>query len=211
MNREQIRDKVRVLIDEYGSEDRWENEPLNHLIDLAYKKVTALFMAMDDSYYSVADTFNLESTVELYDLPDDFLRIKSILNNLNEPVFRLYNVATKNDYLSGSGGTPTRYYFQGNQIGFLDIPNAALDYPYVYIHAPDPLVDDDSVPDVPPYLGHELIAAETAQKALDMDEETSPIVNEEIKDLRKQIVEIYHRRNTDFSPRVEDDPALDDI
>jgi hypothetical protein len=192
-------------------EDRWSNDELNHIVDNVYKKVAALFLAMDDSFYSISDTFDLETNTELYDLPSDFIRIKSVLDENNEPVTRLYNIAKKRDYVSGSGGIPRKYYFLGNQMGFLDVPNANFTYPYVYIHAPDPLIDDDSVPDVPEYLGHELIAHETAQKALSLDEEINPTLENEIKDLRRQIIEVYHRRNTDFSPQVEDDPALDEL
>jgi len=209
MNRLQIRNKARTLIDEYGEEASWTNEELNHLIDMAYKKVTSFFMALDESHYTKSASFSITANHEFYALPADFVAIKWVNDENKCPILPLKNSADRVDYLDY--GQVVRYYFQKNTIGFLDIPTAAKTFPYEYVYVPADLENDESSPDVPHYLGDELIAAETAIKALEMDEEISPILNEEAKELKKQIREIYYRRNRDYSPQPAGDPALDDL
>jgi hypothetical protein len=209
MNRGQIRDKARVLIEEYGEEIAWEDEELDHLIDLSYKKVSSYFMRKDDSLYVKSANLNLEANKPLYDLADDFLRLKDLYNEDDYPIFRLYNPALRYKFL-GQGNVVV-YYFQGKQLGLLDIPSAGAIYPYNYVYIPAALTSDESTPDVPEYLGHELICHDVAIKALDLDEETSSTLVEETKELRKQIEEIYYTRSTDFPRQSEGDEALDDL
>lgn len=209
MTRQQIRDKARVIIDEYGEEGAWTNTELNHLIDLAFKKIASFFLVLDDTLYAKSGSFSLTANNEFYSLPSDFLAIKWIQDADKQPIYSLRNSAEKYRYVGI--GRVVVYYFRKNTIGFSDIPSASATLSYEYIHSPVSIVNDESIPDVPEYLGHELIAAEAAAKALDMDEETSPLLTEEIKDLRKQIVQVYYRRSRDFTPQVPGDPALDDL
>jgi hypothetical protein len=209
MDRLAIRDKARVLIGEYGEEKAWTNTELNHLIDLSYKKITAFFMRLDDSFYVKDGSFSLEAQKECYDLPSGFIRFKDLTNSEDMPILRLYNPAYRVNYV-GLGEIRV-YYFRGNQVGLLDIPSAADTFPYHYVYTPEDLVNDDSIPDVPAYLGHELICHDVAIKALDLDEESSNVLTDEARELKMQILEIYSSRNTDIPRSVGADPALDEL
>jgi hypothetical protein len=210
MTRQTIREQVRILIDEYSDQTQVkEDAELNPLIDASFREVAGLFMAMDDSYYITSDHFDLEATVELYNLPANFIAMKSLENEEGDPIERLYNIAERSSCRAAE--EVVCYYFQGNQIGFLAVPIVAAIYPYLYIRKPTPIADDNSEPDVPEFLGHDLIVVLTAIKALNLDEETNPELKDKVKELRAQIREIYYRRNKDFPRHIEGDDALDDI
>lgn len=209
MNREQIREKTRVLLDEYSDQGGWETEELDHIIDLAHNEVASLFQAQDDSFYLSPHTFALLPTIEQYDLPDDFLKIKRITDSEGVPLTRLYKLTDRNEYIGY--GDVKLYYFQGNQIGFLDIPSVAENLPCLYVRRPTPMDDDADSPDVPEYLGHDLIVLESAVLALAMDEEINPTLNSKAAHLKNQIQELYYTRNVDFPRQQERDEALDDL
>lgn len=211
MNRLQIRTKVKVLIEEYagaGTGDLSEDE-LNHLIDLSCNKVASIFINKDDSYYTKVGTFSLQPNIELYDLPADCLYIKRVVDSIGEPFGRLYDLTRRIEFIDQA--QLLVYYLQGNQIGFLDIPSAAASLPYLYIRTPIALVDDDSIPDMPVFLGHDLVVIETTILALQVDEEQSATLDSMAKDLRRQIDEIYYTRNKDYTYQVPGDQALNDL
>ena len=151
MKLSEIRDKTRIHIDE-PSEESWGDKQLNSLIADATEEVASLFLTLDDSYYIADDTFDIKATIELYDLPSDFLRIKELRDEEKNPLFRLYEIGQRSNFL-GYGHT-VRYYFQGGKIGFLDIPSTDATYPYKYVRAAVALdiIDDEAIPDVPTYL-----------------------------------------------------------
>jgi len=209
MTRGEIRSKAQVLLDEFADQGGWTPEELNHIIDLAYNAVAALFLQLDDSYYISTHDFSLQPTIEQYDLPDGCVKIKRIVDINGTPLTRLYRLTSRQDYI-GTGFTKT-YYFQGSHIGFLDIPAVAATYPCLYIRRPTVLVNDDSVPDVPEYLGHDLIVIEAAISALVMDEEQNSTLEFKARQLRNDIRDLYYTRNADFSRQAEGDEALDDL
>jgi hypothetical protein len=209
MTRAEIRSKTQVLLDEYADQGGWTPEELDHIIDLAHNAVAALFLRIDDSYYISTHDFSLSPSVELYALPTGCVKIKRIVDANGTPVTRLYRLTNRCDYV-GTGYTKT-YYFQGNQIGFLDIPTVAATYPCLYIRRPTVLVNDDSVPDVPEYLGHDLIVVEAAITALAMDEEINSTLEDRARTLRGDIRTLYYTRNADFSRQADSDEALDDL
>jgi hypothetical protein len=208
MTREEIRDKLRVYIDEFSGADRWTDTELNHLIDVAYNKVTSLFLAMDDSYMTKRTTLAV-TTTEFQDLPADFIRLKRLANADGDALHRLYNPAQRDDYI-GLGYVVT-YYFKGSQLGLLDVPPAAATYSLDYVYRPTPLTSDSQSPEIPIFLGHDLIAVEAAIQALAMDEEESNVLTNEARELKRQIVETYSRRNSDFPRIIEGDELLDDL
>ena len=208
MTLKQIRDRVRIHIDE-PSEESWADAQLNSLIAGATEEVASLFLTLDDSFYITDDTFTIIAGTETYDLPTGFLRIKELRDDKENPIFRLYAVGRRSDFLNI--GHTVRYYFQKGKIGFLAIPSADAIYPYKYIKAADALdiTDDVAVPDVPEYLGHTLISIYAALVAMDMDEETSSYLINKKRDLERQIIDLYSQRNTDFPRMVESDPDLE--
>jgi len=208
MNREQIRKKVQVHIGDTEA-DRLEPEEVNVLIEGAYNRAAALFLSINESLFVEDGTFPLQPTVELYDLPVDFLRIKEITDPNKNPLHRLYKLGERSAYLGH--GSVTHYYFQKKQIGFLDIPPTSIIIPYKYIYSPAALVNDESIPDVPEFLGHDLIVIESALDARDVDEEASAHLIYRAKQLYSQIGEVYYRRNTDELPEVPSDPLLDEL
>ena len=211
MNRSQIRAKVQVLLEEYSGAGTGDLSPeeINHLIDLASNKVASIFLSKDDSYYTKVGSFNLTATIELYDLPADCLYIKRIVDGNSEAFGRLLDLTRRSEFIGASALLV--YYLQGSQIGFLDVPNASLTIPYLYIRTPIALVDDSSSPDVPAYLGHDLIVIDTAIIALQVDEEQSATLEGMSRELRKQIDDIYYTRNKDFAPQVPGDDAMNDM
>jgi len=208
MNREQIRLKVQVHIGDTEA-DRLEPEEVNALIDGAYNRVAALFLSINESLFVEDGVFSLQPTVELYDLPVNFLRIKEITDSNKNPLHRLYKLGERSSYLGH--GSVTHYYFQKKQIGFLDIPSNSIAIPYKYIYIPAALTGDESIPDVPEFLGHDLIVIESALDARDVDEEASAHLIYRAKQLYSQIGEAYYRRNTDELPEVSPDPLLDEL
>jgi len=208
MNREQIRKKIQVHIGD-TEEDRLDPSEVNALIDGAYNRVAALFLSINESLFVKDETFSLQPTIELYDLPADCLRIKEITDSNKNPLHRLYKLGERSSYLGH--GSVTHYYFQKKQIGFLDIPSSSVTIPYKYIYIPAALVNDESIPDVPEFLGHDLIVIESALDARDVDEEASAHLIYRAKQLYGQIGEVYYRRNTDALPEVPSDPLLDEL
>jgi len=208
MNREQIRIKVQVHIGDPDG-DRLEPGEINALIDGACNRVAALFLSINESLFIKDDTFSLQPTVELYDLPIDCLRIKEITDSNKNPLHRLYKLGERSRYLDS--GSVTHFYFQKKQIGFLSIPSASATIPYKYVYYPAALVNDESIPDVPEFLGHDLIVIESALDARDVDEEASAHLIYRAKQLYDQIGEVYYRRNTDELPEVPSDPMLDEL
>jgi len=209
MTRGEIREKAQVLLDEYSDQGGWEPEELNHIIDLAYNQVAALFLQVDKSHYISDHNFSLLPTIEKYDLPDDFMHVQRITNSYGTPLTRLYKLIDRTRYIGV--GYVGKYYFQGNQIGFLDIPAVAATYPCLYIRRPAALVSDDSVPDVPEYLGHDLIVVEAAILALAIDEEQNGTLDHKARTLKNDIQNLYHTRNVDQSRQAEGDEALDEL
>lgn len=208
MKLSEIRARVRIHIDE-PNEESWADAQLNALIADATEEVASLFLALDDSYYVTDGTFDIKAKIETYDLPEGFLRIKELRDNKKNPIFRLYKIGQRSDFL-GYGYTE-RYYFQKGKIGFLDIPSVDAIYPCKFVKVATALdiTDENAVPDVPKYLGHTLIAVEASLMALDMDEETSTYLISKSRNLKRQIVDLYSQRNTDFACTVEDDSDLD--
>jgi hypothetical protein len=209
MTREQIREKSRVLLDEFSDQGGWETDELNHLIDLASNDVCSLFMKLDDSHYLKSGSIITEATKELYDLPTDFLKIKRLVDSDGVPLTRLYKVTDRYEYIGY--GDVKLYYLQGIQIGLLDIPSTAETLALLYVHAPLAIASDAASPDCPEYLGHDLIIYKTAVLALTLDEESNDILNYKVKELEDQIIDLYYTRNIDFPRQQERDEALDDL
>jgi len=204
MNRGEIRSLVRIYIDEL-EEKRWKDTSLNLLINTVHNSVASLFLSLDESLYSQDDEFAVSTDSELYDLPVDFLRVKSIHTDDDDPVVRT-PISRKKKYEDAD--SIRVYYFQGNQIGFLKIKSEQT-LPFMYIRAPQPMLTDDAIPDVPVFLGHDLIAVEVAIHALDLDEEMDTYLTRKKKELVEQIKSIHYRRNTDFAEQTEDDEDLE--
>ena len=209
MTRSEIREKAQVLLDEYSDQGGWEVPELDHHIDFAHNEVASLFLKMDDSYYLKTANISLVAGTELYNLPSDCLKIKRITDPDGVPISRLYKLTDRYEYIGY--GDVKLYYLQGSQIGFLDIPSTAETFGCLYVHAPVAMTDDDDSPDVPEYLGHDLIAFETAVSALAQDEEINLTLNAKAKNLRTQIEEFYYTRNIDFPRQAPRDEALDDL
>jgi len=207
MNRGAIRTRARIFLDE-PAENRWTDVNLNSLIEEAKNEVAAIFLSLDESYYLKSDHFDLEAGKELYDLPADFIRLKEI-HDEDEEVPVKVSASKRVEYLSR--GELVAFYFEKSQIGFLDIPAQAEVINYKYVYSPAELSDDDSIPDVPVYLGHDLIAVLTAIQALDLDEdEDNPLIRKAQR-LEDRIRTTYYKRTTHLPQYGESDEELDPI
>jgi len=138
MTVKEIRDKVRIHIDESTSNsESLTDAQINSLIADATEEVASLFLTLDDSFYITDATFTILANIETYDLPTGFLRIKELRDDKKNPIFRLYEIGKRSNFLNI--GHTVRYYFQHGKIGFLAIPSANATYPYKYIKAADVL------------------------------------------------------------------------
>ena len=207
MIRSEARARVRIYIDEL-QEKRWKNTSIDNLLNELSNEVAALILSLDESYYAKTATFSLQPTQELYNLPDDLLRIKRIKDTNSEPVTR---ILLSKLWDHEDRAYTDRYYFSGNQIGFRKVPAGAASYPYLYLRTPTPMTDDDNSPDVPAYLCHDLICVKTAIDLLDLDEEMDTYLIRKKRDLEEQIKGIYYRRNTDDAEQTASDLLLDDL
>jgi hypothetical protein len=210
MTRAQVRTKLQVLLDEYSDQGGWEIAELDHIIDLASNEVASLFLKIDDSHYLESTPVNVSPILgELYDLPNDFLKVKRMVDSDGVPITRLYKITDRYQYLGY--GDIKLYYLQGSKIGFLDVPGTAETLTLLYVRTPEQMDDDADSPDVPEYLGHDLIVYKAAIIALSMDEESNDIINYQAKQLEDDIQELYYTRNVDFPRQQERDEALDDL
>lgn len=211
MTRGDIRTRIRTHIDE-PQEERWKDTELNGLINSAADEVAALILSLDDSHYIEDDEFSL-TTDELYDLPADFHMLKEIVDENGDPLSEI-DPSKRADYI-GIGITRV-YYFQKNQIGFLDISTGAKTFPYKYIRQPSAQLsldntDDAETPDCPAFLCHSFIAVLASIEALDMDEETDAVLARKARRIRNLIYDNYHKRSVDGPRVVGGDPDLDGL
>ena len=207
MNRGAIRTRTRIFLDE-PLENRWYDVALNSLIEEAKNKVAALFLCLDETNYIKDDHFDLTATTELYPLPADFVRLKEIHNENNEVPDKIA-VSKRSEYINR--GEVVAFYFQKNQIGFLSVPTQAEIITYKYVYAPAELATDDSIPDVPTYLGHDLIAVYAAIQALDLDEDEDVPLIRKAQSLEDLIRNVYYKRTTHLPEYGDPDSELDPI
>ncbi|MFX0198555.1 MAG: hypothetical protein ACFFCW_20740 [Candidatus Hodarchaeota archaeon] len=208
MKRSEILIDVRDYIEDEDKEDYPTDAPLNRFIQTAADEVAAIILALDESHY-IQDHdigFMIQANVELYDLPDECVRLKYVEDESGVPLTRK-NVADRADYI-GTGNT-RYYYFQDKQIGFLDVPAASKIFPFKFVRKPTAMTSDDSEPDTPEYLCHKLIGIKAAMIAMGISEDDDTWLNKLANWHLKQIEETYFRRNTDFQESVPDDDNLD--
>jgi len=207
MNRGAIRTRTRIFLDE-PLENRWYDVALNSLIEEAKNKVAALFLCLDETNYIKDDHFDLTATTELYPLPADFIRLKEI-HDEDDEVPNKIPVTKRSEYINR--GEVVAFYFQKNQIGFLSVPTQAEIITYKYVYAPAELSDDNSIPDTPTYLGHDLIAVYAAIQALDLDEDEDVPLIRKAQSLEDLIRNVYYKRTTHLPEYGDPDSELDPI
>ena len=201
MNRGEVRDLVRTIIDEPHSTGTWSDEMLNVHLNLAYRQMANKVRKHNYKYYYNTSTITVFSGLRAFDLPDDCVA-SNVLNIRNEDG----NSLIPSDIIEMSStdtDADAKYYdILDNKI-FLDpMPTVQKTYTLEYFRVPEALLTDNSVLDFP--VGQEdVIAYKTAvlaKKSLDGIYEDIEI---ELKYLLNEMLEAIVQNKYIKPPQIE--------
>lgn len=148
MNREQIRDDVRSIMDELYPTNTWENSMLNVHINRAYSYVCNKVRSSNSKYYFSIDSITTAATVRSYSLPSDCIA-SNIANLIDDEGYNLQSDDVNDFDLKDTSGL-ARYYDIANNLIFLDpIPTEVREYTLYYYRKPTALTDDEIELDFP--------------------------------------------------------------
>lgn len=102
----------------------WNNSMVDRALNKGYQQVQK-----DLTYWERSEmddtTFSTVSGTQLYDLPDDFQRVRLVRYNGQKCFPKdIISLKAENSSLTATG-SPYRYYIYGDSIGFYPIPNSS--------------------------------------------------------------------------------------
>ncbi len=178
MNLGDTRTYLRDLLGE-ASPGFWSNATLNRFIQRSFLEVYTEFTSTNEAYFATTVDIAYVSGTQLYALPAaGIARVLLVERSDLSPIVTLNPIALvqKNDYQSQGGVTiqqgEERYYFLGNQMGFVPTPGAAGTARIYFVPEPTlPAVDADNYPAELTEMHHELIAWGGFIRAITKDRE----------------------------------------
>jgi len=167
MNRENVRNDVRAIMDEWYPTNTWSNTMLNVHINRAYKYVSNQVRSSNNKYYFTTTTIDTVAAVRTCSLPTNC--IASNVANIIDENGSLLIPDDINDFDLNDTGNLARYYDIANNLIYLDpIPTEIKTYTLYYYRQPTELTADSTDLDFPEGFGDavSLKAAEFAVKSV---------------------------------------------
>lgn len=188
-----------LILDDSGMSD----DDKYVILDAAYRYLYSLITEMDKGFYETYEDLSLTDGTALYSLTNDYLRITNIENITNQsatenPVLLNYiadNVVHKLTY--SREDEPKAWFFQGNQIRFVPIPDASYTARVYYIPQPTmikDMVDGDTL--VRPFNVWYMAVALRAAKMFRgrNTEEWNQLQQMENEEVKQMLIEVSSRQ-----------------